>query len=91
MTSPTPKASRITRNHVATMANAIEPWLWPGIELELRKTLDWNAGAPGSTPSGCAPKYEDDFSNLRVQSTQLKHRVQVIKVKLRSGSVADIC
>ncbi|MCJ1245222.1 hypothetical protein MMC30_002424 [Trapelia coarctata] len=61
------------------MANAIRPWLWPGIERELRQTLEWKGGAPGFTPAGSFPKYEDDLSNLRVQSTQLKHNVQILK------------
>lgn len=79
-----PRSSEGPREHVVTMASAITPWLWPGIERELRQTLEWQGGAPGSTPAGKVPKYEDDFSNLRVQSTQLKHRVQILKVKLVS-------
>lgn len=76
-----PRSSEASREHVIAMANVIRPWLWPGIERELRETLEWKAGAPRSTPAGRVPKYEDDFSNLRVQSTQLKNCVQILRVR----------
>jgi len=85
------RSSKASSEYVVAMANVIKPWLWPGIELELRRTLEWKAGAPGSTPAGRVPKYEDDFSNLRVQSTQLKNCVQILRVRSWSCLIGGTC
>ncbi|MCJ1435925.1 hypothetical protein MMC27_005301 [Xylographa pallens] len=62
------------------MAALLKPWLWPGIEKEVRQILSWKAGAPSaSQPVEDAPPYEDDDSNLRIQSSQVPKLVQIIK------------
>ncbi|MCJ1386763.1 hypothetical protein MMC17_009889 [Xylographa soralifera] len=62
------------------MTAFLKPWLWPGIEKEVRQILSWKAGAPSASQCvGGAPPYEDDDSNLRIQSSQVPKVVQIIK------------
>ena len=66
------------------MTALLKPWLWPGIEKEVRQILSWKAGGPSaSQPVEDAPLYEDDDSNLRIRSSQVPKLVQIIKVRTK--------
>ncbi|MCJ1287947.1 hypothetical protein MMC26_007299 [Xylographa opegraphella] len=62
------------------MTAILKPWLCPGIEKEVRQILSWKARALSAPhPVENAPPYEDDDSNLRIQSSQVPKVVQVVK------------
>jgi hypothetical protein len=56
----------------------VVPWLWPGIEQELRQELGWNEGGPSREKLQLHS--EDDTSNFRVQSKLLGQCVQILRV-----------
>ena len=62
------------------MTDVIRPWIWPGIEKEIRQALEWKSGSPASCRESGKPKFEDDGSNLRIQSSEVDKRCQIIKV-----------
>lgn len=63
------------------MSNVIRPWLWPGIEKEVRQVLQWKSGAPVVSPAKGKIQFEDDGSNLRIPSSQKGHLVQILQVR----------
>ncbi|MCJ1402172.1 hypothetical protein MMC11_005391 [Xylographa trunciseda] len=73
------------------MATYLRPWLWPGIEKEVRQILSWKPGAlSASQPFKDAPTFEDDDSNLRIQSAQVPKVVQIIKFLTFEDSVQAV-
>ncbi|MCJ1396583.1 hypothetical protein MMC18_009474 [Xylographa bjoerkii] len=62
------------------MTTILKPWLWPGIEKEVRQTLSWKVGPQSAShPVEEVLLFEDDDSNLRIQSVQVPKVVQIIK------------
>ncbi|KAL9116641.1 MAG: hypothetical protein Q9187_006834 [Circinaria calcarea] len=61
------------------MSNAIRPWLWPGIEKEVRQVLRWKSGGPSASQTKGKIQFEDDGSNLRIPSSQTGNPVQILK------------
>lgn len=72
------------------MSLVIRPWLWPGIEKEIRHVLQWKSAASGGSQPKGEIQFEDDGSNLRIQSSQTGHLVQILEVCARSMLLIEI-